>query len=103
MIAGVQQALVVVGPQQHAAFLDRAEPVEAHRVEPLEDVAVLAVAGGVTVLLHEPLDFLEACDDPFLSRRPSDRLLGLSEVRELGGEFVQVDSFSHTDLRSDIA
>ena len=75
-------------------------PAAPNRVEPLEDVAVLAVPGSVTVLLHEPLDFLEACYDPFFARRPSDRLLGLSEIRELGGEFVQVDRFSHTDPRS---
>ena len=89
--------------QQRATVLKRAQPVETHRVEPLEDVAVLAVLGSVAVLLHEALDFLEACDDPFLPRRPSDRLFGLSEVSEFGGEFVQVDRFSHTDLRSDSA
>ena len=67
--AGIEHPLMIEGRQKRATILQRAQPVEANRVEPLEDVPILAVLGSVAVLLHEPLDLLEAGDDPLLPRR----------------------------------
>ena len=46
-----------------------AQSVEPHRIEPLEDVAVLAVHRRAAVFLHEVQDVLEARVDPLLARR----------------------------------
>ena len=76
--------------QQGAAVLERAQAVEAHGVEPLEDVAVFPVLRGATVLLDEALDFLESGDDALLARRASALLLRHGELGKLFGQFVEV-------------
>ena len=49
-----------------AAFVEFANAVEPHGVEPFEDVAVLAVPRRAAMLVVELLDILEPGDDPFL-------------------------------------
>ena len=60
LVRAGQQALMVQRRQQRAAFLQRAQAVEAHGIEPLEDVAVFAMLRGAAVLLDKALDLLEA-------------------------------------------
>ena len=89
---------MVEGRQQRATVFKRAQPVEAHRVEPLEDVTVLAMLGSPAVLLHEALDFLEARDDPLLAWGAPDLLGRLGEVGELVAQLVEVE-VTHSDPR----
>ena len=90
-LAYVLAHLVVERLQDRPALLERTQPVETHGVEPLEDVAVVAVLRRASVLIHEALDLLEARDDALLARRAPGRLLGLGEVGQRVGEFVEVD------------
>ena len=69
--------------KQRAAVLKRAQAIEAHGIEPLEDVAVFAVLRGAAVLLDEPLDLLEPGDDALLARRPAALLLRLRRSRRV--------------------
>ena len=69
--AARQKPLMIQGCKQRAAFVQLAETVEAHGIQPLEDVAILAVLRGAAVLLDETLNFLEAGDDALLARRPA--------------------------------
>ncbi|MDY0960182.1 hypothetical protein SOM26_15920 [Sphingomonas sp. CFBP8993] len=80
--------------QQFAAFGLRAEPVEAHRVEPLEDVAALAMLGDAAVFVMEADDILEAGYDPFLARGAGADLLGGQVDAEFGKDIV-VGHVSH--------
>ena len=97
-LAGIQQALMVEGRQQGATVLKRAQPIKPHRVEPLEDVAIFAMPGSTAMLLDEPLDLLEACDDPLLAGGAPDRLRGLREVGEFVAQRVEVE-VTHSDPR----
>ena len=76
--------------KQHAALRQSAQAIEANGVEPLEDVAVLSMLRGATVLLDEALNFLESGNDALLARRASARLLWRSEFGKLGGQFVKI-------------
>ena len=89
---------MIEGRQQRAAVLKSAQPVETDGVEPLEDVAVLAVLGSVAVLLHEALDFLEPRDDPLLARGAPDLLRRLGEVGQFVAQLVEVE-VTHSGLR----
>src|SRR3546814_9747202 len=65
----VQNPLRVHPGQEFARFRKHAHPFKAHRIEPFEDVAILAVLRQTAVFLHETLDVLEAGNDPLLKRR----------------------------------
>ncbi len=54
--------------------------------------------GRVAVLLDEPLDLLEARDDPLLARGAPDRLRRLGEVGEFVAQLVEVE-VTHSDPR----
>ena len=55
--------------QAAPAFLQRPQTIEAHGIEPLEDVAVFAMLRRASMLLDEALNLLEAGDDAFFARR----------------------------------
>jgi hypothetical protein len=80
---------MIEGRQQRSAVLLRAQPVEAHGIEPLEDVAAFPVLRGLAVL-HKPLDVLEAGDDPLLARRAPALLLGEVELGEFFRQLVEI-------------
>ena len=82
--------------KKRAAFLKRAQPVKAHGIEPLEDVAIFPVLRGAAVFLDKALDLLESGDDALLARRASALLLRLGEVVEFGAQFVEVE-VTHSD------
>ena len=78
--------------KQGAALLKRAQAVEAHGIEPLEDVAIFPVLRRAAVLLDKSLDFLEAGDDALLARRASALLLRLRrQVVKFSAQFVEVE------------
>ena len=77
--------------EQCLAFLPRAQTVEPHRVQPLENVPALPVPGRVTVLLEEPLYLLEARDDAFLAGRTAALLVRLRELVELRAQLIKVE------------
>ena len=62
---------MIEGLKQATAFRQLAQAIEAHGIQPLEDVAVLPVLRSTAVLLDESLDLLEAGDDALLARRPA--------------------------------
>jgi hypothetical protein len=64
--------------KQGAAVAQLAETIEAHGVQPVEDVAVFAVLRSPTMLLDKTLDLFEPGDDPLLARRPARFLLRLN-------------------------
>ena len=66
-----QEPLMIEGFKQGAAIGQLAQAIEAHGIQPLEDVAVLAVLRSAAVLLDETLNLLEAGDDPLFARRPA--------------------------------
>src|SRR5690349_1729050 len=65
---------MVEGFKQGMAIFQLADTIEPHGIEPLEDVVTFPVLRGVTVLLDEALNLLEAGDDPFLAGRPASLL-----------------------------
>jgi hypothetical protein len=77
--------------EERAAIHQRAQPVETHGIEPLENVSVLPMLWGAAVFLHKSLNFLEAGDDAFLKGRATALLLRLREVVEFGAQFVEVE------------
>ena len=68
---------MIEGFKHGAAIGQLAQTIEAHGIQPLEDVAVFAMLRRAAVLLDETLNFLEAGDDPLLARRPARFLLRL--------------------------
>ena len=66
-----QKPLMIEGFKQGAAIVQLAQAIEAHGIQPLEDVAVFPVLRGAAVLFDEPLNLLEAGDDALLARRPA--------------------------------
>ena len=86
-----QKPLMVERREKRPAFLKRAKPVEAHGVEPLEDVAIFPMLRRVAVLLDKPLDFLESGDDALLARGAAALLFRLGEVVEFGAQFVEIE------------
>ena len=52
-----QQSLMIERRKKRTAFLKRAQPVEAHGIEPLEDVALFAVLRGAAVLSRQTAEF----------------------------------------------
>lgn len=54
--------------KQRLALLKRAKTIEAHGIEPLEDVAIFPMLWGMTVFFDKTLDFFESSDDAFLAR-----------------------------------
>ena len=85
--------------EQRAALGKLAQAVEAHGVNPLENVPVLSMLGSTAVFLEESLDVLEARDDAFLARRPTARLFRRRELLEFRAQFVEVD-LTHSDSLS---
>ena len=63
--------------KQRAAFRKLAQTIEAHGIQPLEDVAILPVLRSAAVLFDKTLNLLEAGDDALLARRAADLLLRL--------------------------
>ena len=83
--------MLVERGHQGATVRMGAQAVEAHGIEPLEDVAVFAVLRGAAVLLDEALDLLEPGDDALLARRAPALLLGCGELVEFGAQLVEVE------------
>jgi hypothetical protein len=82
--------------KQGAAIGERPQAVEAHGIQPLEDVAVFPVLRSATVLLDKPLDFLEPGDDALLARRASALGFRRGELGKFRRQFVEV-GVTHTD------
>jgi len=80
-----------------AAIGQLAQTVEADGIQPLEDIAVLAVPWGAAVLLNETLNLLEARDDAFLARRATGLVLRLNLNAKLFEQRVILvgKAFSH--------
>jgi hypothetical protein len=95
--------VLVEGNEKRAAFFQFPQAIKPDGVEPLKDVTLLAVLGGVPVFLVEPNNVLEPGDDPFFSRRIGGLLrLRHGKVGEFRPEFVK-SQISHIDLRGRIA
>ena len=77
--------------KERSAFLQCAKPIETHRIEPFEEVAIFTVQWWMTVLLDKALDFFEPGDDTSLAGRSAALFLGLGEVVEFGAQLVQVE------------
>ena len=82
--------------KQGAAFLKRAQTVEAHGIQAFKDVAALPVLRGVAVLFDELLDFLKARNNALLARRAPALFLRLRKFGEFCGEFVEI-RVTHSD------
>ena len=63
------------GVSQGSALLLFADAVQAHGMDPLEDVAVFPMARCPAMRLDEALDLFEGRDDPLLARGPGFDLL----------------------------
>src|SRR3546814_20653084 len=72
------------GFKKRPAFLQRAQAVEPHGVEPLENIPVLTVAGCGPVLIDEALDFLDTGDDALFARRSSGSLFRFGLYTKFG-------------------
>jgi hypothetical protein len=81
---------MVVWHEKGSAFLQRAQTIQAHGIQSLEDVPVFTMLRNTPMLFDKTLDFLEARDDAFLARRASALLLGLGEFVEFGAQFVEI-------------
>jgi hypothetical protein len=66
-----------------AAIGELPKTIEAHCVQPLEDVAAFPVLRGVAVFLDETLNLLETGDDPLFARRAARLSLRLDLDAEL--------------------
>ena len=91
MTSSVEKSSRIEFAQNLAALLRFAHAVQSHGIEPLEYVALFAVTGRPAVLLHEPLDFLEACDDAFVLSGTSALLLFRGELGEFRCEIVKIE------------
>ena len=87
-VACRQQPLMIQRLKQHATLVEHTKPIETHRIQPFEDVAVFSMLRRAAVLLDEPLNLLEARDYPLLARCPTRFLLGLSLDAKLFEERV---------------
>ena len=98
-----RECRLVEGNEKRAAFFQFPQAIKPDGVEPLEDVTLLAVLGGVPVFLVEPNNVLEPGDYPLFARGIGSLLrLGHGEVGEFRPEFIK-SQFSHIDLRGRIA
>jgi hypothetical protein len=82
---------MVARPKQRSTFLKRTKAVEAHGIEPFEDIPILPMLRSMTVFLDEALDFFESGDDALFARGALALFLRLGEVVEFGAQFVQVE------------
>ena len=76
--------------EHYAAFFERAKTVEPDGVEPVEDVAILAMLWFPTMFIDEALDVLEPSNDALLARRTPALLFRLREIRQFSTEIVEV-------------
>lgn len=82
----------VKGREQGPAVFQSAQAVQPHGVEPLEDVAVIAVLRQAAVFLKEAFDILKPRDYALLARGVGGLLLlGGSKIRQFAGQFVMVN------------
>jgi hypothetical protein len=72
-----EKPLMVEGLKYATAVGLLANAIEAHGIQPLEDVAVFPVLRGTAMLLDETLNLLKACDDTLFARRPARVFLRL--------------------------
>ena len=72
--------------QQGAAFLERPQALQAHSVQPLEDIYPLAMLRYPPLLRHEALDPFEPGDDPLVARGLTADPMGLGEIVQLGAQ-----------------
>ena len=88
---------MIDGGEQGEAVVQRSEAVETHGVEPLEDVAILPVLRRAAVLRDEPLNLLEAGDDPLLAGRPARLILRLDlDAKLFEQRIILVGELSHS-------
>jgi hypothetical protein len=85
-----KQTSVIHGRNEGSALLQIAYPVQAHGIEPFEDIAVLAMLRGAAMLIDETLDFFEACYDAFFPRCPAGRFLLFDFDPKLGQKGIIV-------------
>jgi hypothetical protein len=69
---------------QGAAADQFAQAIEAHGIEPFEDVAIFAMLRRAAMLVDEPLNLFKAGDDALLARCPAGRLGRLGFDSQLG-------------------
>ena len=85
-----QQTLMVQRHQHGPAVLLRPQPVQAHSIQPLEDIPSLNMLRRSAVLDNEALNFLETSNDPLLLRRASALFFGLGELVQLGPQVIKI-------------
>ena len=73
---------MVEGGHQRSALFLFADAVEAHGMDPLEDVAVFPMVWCPTMGLDEPLNLFEPRDDSLLARGPDCDLFWLDDDAE---------------------
>ena len=54
--------------QNSATLLQCSQAVEPNSIQPLENIAILAMQGRATILFDKSLNILEACNDALLAR-----------------------------------
>src|SRR5690606_20700469 len=62
-----KQTLMIKGCQQLAAFLKGAQTLQAHGIEPLENVSFFAVLWSTAMLLDKTLNFLKTSNNPLFA------------------------------------
>ena len=78
-----EKPLTVQRRKKRTAFLKRAQPVEASRIESLENVLIFSMLRGVAMSFDKSLYLVESGDDALFARRASVFLLQLGEVVKL--------------------
>jgi hypothetical protein len=82
--------------EKRAAFLKRAQAVEAHGIASLEDVTIFAMLRHASVLFDKTLD-LSSNPAMMRSRGASAARLRLGEVVEFRAQFIEVE-VTHSGL-----
>ena len=95
-----QQALMIEGHNEIAAFRQLGNPVKTNGINPLKNVSPLPMPRGMAMFFHKSLDVLEACDYPFLLRRARSDPLGLDLNAKFRQEcIIVVSKISHLQLQ----
>jgi hypothetical protein len=82
--------LIIQRLEKRPTFLQRTKPIKAHRINPLEDVAIFPMQRRMTVRFDKALDFLKTGDDALLARGTAGLLFRLRECVEFSGRMRRV-------------